>query len=96
MTSSLFELLVAAKNNTGCSAKRYTLLFYEFLGFLGVEKFDIGHFFVAFSVKFLKMSGLLLFGKYLAKYSDEVILKLEHTGSITIRQDHSGSLKSTY
>ena len=31
-------------NSTGCPAKLYPLLFLEFLGFLAVQKFHLGHF----------------------------------------------------
>ena len=35
---------------TGCLVKLYPLLFFEFLGFLGVEKFRLGHLSTALSV----------------------------------------------
>ena len=64
---------------TGCPANLFPLLFFEFLGFLEVQKFHLGHFSTALFVQILKISNFLFFGekwtKILAKYYKEVILK---------------------
>ena len=79
---SLLPNLVSIRfiHNTGCPTILYTLLFFEFLGFLGVQKFHLGHFSTAHFVQISKISNFLLFGEIwteiLAKYYREVILKV--------------------
>ena len=65
---------------TGCPAKHVPLLFFEFLSFLGVYKFNLGHFSTALFVQISKIYNFLLFGeiltKILRKYCRVFILKI--------------------
>ena len=48
--ASHFQVVLGAQiclRNTGCPPKLFPLLFVEFLGFLGDQKFHIGHFSIA-------------------------------------------------
>ena len=71
---------IARKSSTGCPVKQYPRLFLKFLGFLGVQKFHLGHFLTALSMQILKKSTILLFGKIqtdiFVNYHSAVILKV--------------------
>ena len=86
---------------TGCPPKLFPLLFFEFLGFLVVQIFYLGHFSTALSMQILKISILLLFGQILTeilpKYYKEVISKVNIFHLFLNQElDHSGSLRSTH
>ena len=67
-------------SHTGCPAKHVPLLFFEFLSFLGVYKFNFGPFSTALFVQISKIYNFLLFGeiltKILQKYCSVFILKI--------------------
>ena len=102
-------VVVGENEITGCPTILYTLLFFEFLGFLGVQKFHLGHFSTAHFVQISKISNFLLFDeiyteicpKYYREGNEKVnifclLLKLplEHTGALISIQEHSGALQS--
>ena len=61
-------LLVSAYGQpTGCPTKLFPLLFIEFLAFLEVQKFQLGHLSTAHSMQISKISNLLLFGEILTE-----------------------------
>ena len=66
--------------NTGCPTILFPLLFFEFLGFLGVQKFHLGHFSIALFMQISKISNFLSFDEIcieiFQKYYREVISKV--------------------
>ena len=73
-------LTSSVNHSTGCPTILYPLLFFNFFGFLGVQKFHPGHFSTTHFMQILKISIFLSLGEIqteiLAKYYREVILKV--------------------
>ena len=77
--------------HTGCPTKLYTLLFCKFLGFQGVYKPHLGHFWTALSVQILKIPKLLLkyWKKVISKINIFCFITKSRTQTLKITGEHS-------